>query len=462
MDYNFSVNIGWSGDDQVEIMTMMKISLLGLGVTGNSILDFLCNQQQAQNIFVFDSRENIILDDLYAKYPNVKFNLGVFAKFYETILSSDIVILSPGIDLRTDLVTKIKNQCIPILSDIEIFQQNATKPIIAITGTNGKSTVTKLCSDMLKEHGLKVALGGNYGIPALSLLDDDVDVYIIELSSFQLDLLNNTKFHAGVVLNISPDHLDRYDDFEEYKNSKLRLYEMVKHKIVDSDKDFAQVVSTKTVDTYSPRDHKASDIELSEIIHASKGQHLENVLASIMLTNTIINVDTKLIVKALQNFSGLSHRCELVSKYSEKLWFNDSKGTNPAATIAAIQVFSESGAELIVILGGLTKGASLEMLCDLVVSSCNLAVLIGASKEKFYNLLKGRVNCVLADSLENALMQANNLSCPGDVILFSPGGASFDMFNNFEHRGECFVQEIKRLSERDSQQNGAQSQAKSI
>jgi len=102
------------------------------------------------------------------------------------------------------------------------------------------------------------------------------------------------------------------------------------------------------------------------------------------------------------------------------------------------------------------------MLCDLVVSSCNLAVLIGASKEKFYNLLKGRVNCVLADSLENALMQANNLSCPGDVILFSPGGASFDMFNNFEHRGECFVQEIKRLSERDSQQNGAQSQAKSI
>lgn len=431
---------------------MNNIAVLGLGVTGNSVLKYL-HDTGSVNVKAFN-KSSISYQDFESSYPNFELYIGDFSTYAEDILSSDTIVLSPGINPNIELIKDAQDRGINITSDIEIFCEKVDKPILAITGTNGKSTVTKLCGHILQSHDISVSVGGNYGIPALELMKDEPDVYILELSSFQIDLLKEKKyFFAAVILNITPDHLDRYGSFENYRGSKIRLLSMSSKKVIDVSKDYSRYLPNDKYIKYNSDKLVIEERDYTGIAQRATSLNKDNFLASVALCSTICDMSDEILLESLSSFKGLSHRCELVSDYLDRDWVNDSKATNPEASLAAIASLSTSGKKIHIILGGITKGADLTLLCDEVVSKCESVILIGTAEKGFYNLLVDRIKCYIAYDMDDAVLAAKEVSNEQDIILLSPAAASFDMFKNFEDRGNSFVRSIQDLSIRDSQKN---------
>lgn len=435
--------------------------ILGLGLSGLSCIRYLLEQGH-DNIIVNDSRsEPPGIEELKNKYPQIPVVLGGFDQ--NLLEKANQIIISPGISLKHPLIIQQILRGIEVIGDIELFAREATAPILGITGSNGKTTVTTLVGKMVAASGYQVAVGGNIGEPALDLLHQPADFYVLELSSFQLETTNSLKLKSGVILNVTEDHMDRYQNFEEYCKAKQRIYYQCEFPIVygnqpetwkglnfqnppvvfslTSDADFC--VSLHQGQSYLF--HQGAPLIATNELLLHHPHHLENALAALALGSTI-NLPMEVMLNVLRSFSGLPHRCQLVRTFDEVAWYNDSKGTNVGATIAAIlSLGSQKKGRLILIAGGDSKKADLQPLFKSVSQYVDKVILIGQDAPLFYNLLSNQVNCLRVESLADAVESAHQFANAGDIVLLSPACASFDMFNNYEHRGEVFMKCVNSL-----------------
>ena len=388
----------------------------------------------------------------------------VTGKFTPELLTGvNRILLSPGVSVSHPFIQLSKLRGIQVIGDIELFAQQVKKPVIAITGSNGKSTVTTLLGNMLQSAGLKVAVGGNLGTPALDLLQsNDTDVYVLELSSFQLETTDSLKPAVSVVLNISEDHMDRYPDFAAYTKSKERIYSQSSCCVLNQDdpnvlamevnKNAKKLAFTKNVPSENQFGLLAENGNSwlcygnKKIIKAKAlkliGKHnLSNALAALALAKGF-GIDVEKTLPALQSFSGLAHRCQWVADHNGICWVNDSKATNVGATLAAIESMPD---KVVLIAGGDGKDADFEPLKSIAKGQLRAAVLFGKDAELLRSVLKDLTHCFLVSDMQSAVAKSSELAKRGDTVLLAPACASFDMFNSYIERGDEFTRCVLEL-----------------
>jgi len=435
--------------------------VVGLGKTGLSCVRFLVKKGVA--VAIVDSREMPPgLDVLREEFPDVAVFVGGFSE--EAFASAQQLVISPGVSLKEPQIQSALHHGIPVISDIELFATYAKAPIIAITGTNGKSTVTSLVGLMAVKAGKNVRIGGNLGTPALDLIDenDETELYVLELSSFQLDSTNHMNAAVAAVLNVSPDHMDRYDSVQHYITSKQKIYQgsgvMVMNR--DDHEVMAMSIPGRKIITFGLGEPEEKEFGIRNrkggywIVYGDKdliktsellirGKHnLSNALAALAIGRAA-EFPLPAMLDALQSFRGLPHRMQWVAETDGVNWYNDSKGTNPGATVAALRGLSEP---VVLIAGGDGKGADFSPIREAVVHHCRAVVLIGRDAPQIEKILSGLVSLVQANDMKEAVVRARELSQPGDVVLLSPACASFDMFSDYKARGDAFVQAVQGLA----------------
>ncbi|KTC66432.1 UDP-N-acetylmuramoylalanine--D-glutamate ligase [Legionella adelaidensis] len=445
----------------------MKESLylvVGLGKTGHSIARYL--RRRNKPFIVYDTRKNPEgTSEFHAEFPGVDVFLGEFPASLYTNISG--VICSPGVPLESSFIQKAQNNGIPVFGDIECLVQEIDAPIVAITGTNGKSTVTTLVGEMAKAAGKRVAVAGNIGLPVLDILDVGVnyDLWVLELSSFQLDLTHSLKPLAATVLNITPDHLDRHHTMEAYVKAKQHIYDQAKIMVYSREDTLTkpkahnqgeQLVSFGLdfdngqwgIVNKDNKNYLACGTECLLCVDELriKGRHnWLNALASCALAHAV-GISYSHMVEVLKRFGGLPHRSQWVRNINGVDWINDSKGTNVGATVSSIAGIGGSmQGKIILIAGGQGKGADFSELRTPVGDYVRSVVLIGQDAETIENALANIVPVIHAPSLEMAVQIANKEAKPGDVVLLSPACASFDMFRDFNHRGDDFIAAVNAL-----------------
>ena len=435
--------------------------IVGLGKTGLSCVRYL--SKQGLNIAVTDSRdEPPELSTLKNEFESIPVYLGEISA--EVLLASDQIVLSPGISLENESIKQAIKQGIPVVGDIELFCQQAKAPIIAISGSNGKSTVTTLVAEMTCQAGLKTGVGGNLGTPALELLDETVpDVYVLELSSFQLETTFSLNAHASVVLNISPDHMDRYETLNDYINAKNKIYSGQGLMVINRDDEVVNAMadnSRKKVSFSLSKPEgsnfgvikegddiflcKGDEKIISDKELAIKGEHnIANALAAMALVSSM-NVPTNVMAETLKKFKGLEHRCQLVKTVNDVSWYNDSKATNVGACIASIKGLCELG-NIILIAGGDSKGADLSSLTSVVTQHVKKILLLGVDANKLAKVIGSAVSYEVVTDMDEAVSHANRIAKSGDLVLLAPACASLDMYKNYQERGAVFVAAVNAL-----------------
>lgn len=447
-----------------------KIVVLGVGLTGLSCVRFL--QKNNISCSVNDSRENPTnVDEFYANYPKVKLYTGEWSA--ELIRSAEVLLVSPGINLNEESIrVNIASNC-EVIGDIELYCQLTNTPTLAVTGSNGKSTVVSLLEYLGNQLGYKTQLGGNIGVPVLDTLDESIekafeegtakssDYLVLELSSFQLETLRSMKADAASVLNVSDDHLDRHKTIENYTAIKQRIYSQSKVAVVNRDDSATHISINKVSNQISFGSDKPEEgnfgiksiNNVPYLMYGSKqlialsllplaGMHNAlNYLAALALG---INVgwSLPLMVKNLVGFKGLAHRCQRIDSQDYVNWINDSKATNVGATLAAIKGFSSfisKEQRLILIAGGDGKGADFEPLRTAIEQNVSLLYTLGKDGEEIANLSP---NSIQVSSIEEAVHLASIVAEKGDTVLLSPACASIDMFKNFAERGQAFAQAV--------------------
>ncbi|MGQ3892529.1 UDP-N-acetylmuramoyl-L-alanine--D-glutamate ligase [Legionella sp. CNM-4043-24] len=446
-------------------MSQALYLVAGLGKTGRSIAGYL--QRRQLPFVVYDTRAHIEgLDDFCHDFPGVEVFAGEFPEHLYPRLGC--IIASPGVALDAPFILKAQAEGISVIGDIECLAREIKVPVIAITGTNGKSTVTTLVGEMARAAGLSVAVAGNIGLPVLDLLDDGqhYDLWVLELSSFQLDLVHSLAPIAATILNVSPDHLDRHHTLSAYISAKQRVYHQALVCVYNRDDahtipvgDAASARSCHYgldeaeggdwgIIRYQGSNYLAQGKNrlLSVDSLRLKGRHnWQNALAACALADAA-GIDVRHMIEVLSTFAGLPHRCQWVRTLDGVDWINDSKGTNIGATISAISGIGGSMAgKIVLIAGGLGKGADFSELQITVGDFVRTAVLIGADAEKIAQALSGVTPIVRATTLDEAIRLARARAQPGDVVLLSPACASQDMFRDFNHRGEAFAQIVDML-----------------
>ncbi|WP_331353479.1 UDP-N-acetylmuramoyl-L-alanine--D-glutamate ligase [Cellvibrio sp. UBA7671] len=442
------------------IATSKVKAIIGTGITGLSVARFLAAQGQA--FVLMDTRSNPPnLEKVKHEFPGATIICGELD--LHTLLACDEIIVSPGVAIATPAIEQAKAAGISVVGDIELFVRAAKAPIVAITGSNAKSTVTTLVGEMAKVAGMNVAVGGNLGTPALELLNDAVELYVMELSSFQLETVTKLNAKVATILNLSADHLDRYENMRAYILAKLRVYFGAEH----------IVVNRKDILTHPPLAAGVkpvyfggnADFGSFGLIQDSDGEFLAKNLTPLMATKELKirgrhNVDNALAALALgdaagipmdamlatlKSFSGLRHRCEYVAEKNAVEFYNDSKGTNIGATLAAIQGLARDPQQLIVILGGEGKGQDFTELTPALRSINSKVVLIGRDAPIIAEAIGDAARIIYADSMQDAVNKAFTAAKSGDAVLLSPACASFDMFKNYEDRGEKFCLAVQEL-----------------
>ncbi len=427
--------------------------VIGLGLTGYSAACYLL--RNGYQCSVQDDRENPpYLDQLLADFPNTSVLLQPLSE--SLIDQFDCWVVSPGLSIRNPLIHKVAQSGVRVIGDIELFAETVEKPVIAITGSNGKTTVTTLVGQMIEADGKKAAVGGNIGVPALDLLQQDADIYVLELSSFQLETTESLKPLAATVLNVSEDHMDRYDDLQDYQTSKKKIYHYANHVISNADDELTsnstedRKFSLQRIDVdyhiiQQPQTMLAVKsegwINTSEL--KLKGRHnWANCLAAMALAQ-IAGISKTAIIKTLKHFPGLQHRSQWVAEINGVSWINDSKATNPGATLAAIQGIDEP---IILLAGGQSKGANMQPLCSAIRKKVSCIFLFGEDAYKIEKSLQGCCRIERVDNLDEAVARAHQIAQSGDLVLLSPACASFDQFKGFADRGEKFSKLVRALS----------------
>jgi UDP-N-acetylmuramoylalanine--D-glutamate ligase len=453
------------------ITTDQKRLIIGMGQTGLSCARFLT--AKGLSFDLCDTRERLPNQaDIESEFSQSQIFNGALDG--ELLAQYQELVVSPGIAIAEPAIVFAKQHGSRVRGDVDIFAEYVTKPIIAITGSNGKSTVTTLVGEILAEAGHKPAVCGNIGIPVLDVLldDDNFNCYVVELSSFQLETTHHLAAEVACVLNLSEDHMDRYDSMMSYHQAKHRIFQGCRSIVTSREDTLTQpLVSTSMpkksfglkisdnpvaaknqyaiaqVETVEGLSFENLMFEQQPIFPVSelkiKGRHNQlNALAAIALVESLpaaFSVSKDQLQQVLSDFTGLPHRCAWVAEQDGIEYFNDSKGTNVGSTLAAIEGLASNNAKnIILIAGGIGKDQDFEPLADACQKSVKQAVLFGRDAELIANRLESACDLNIVETLEQALTQAQKMAGHGDVILFSPACASFDQFDNYVQRGEIF------------------------
>jgi UDP-N-acetylmuramoylalanine--D-glutamate ligase len=433
--------------------------VVGLGATGLSVARYLHRNNQTATFF--DSRiEPPGVADLRALFPHAQLLLG------SVDLPGHVerVIASPGVSDSHPILVKARNTKIDVVSDIELFVREARAPFIAVTGSNGKSTVTTLIYHMCRAAGLDVHAGGNLGEPALDLLGRDVpDIYVLELSSFQLQRTQNLPAEVAILLNISPDHLDWHADEAEYRRSKYRVYREAKAAVVNRlDPRSAELVRGIPRVTSFGLDEpeeghyglrredgevflaRGQSLLLSTRDLAMYGRHNQANALAALATGELAGLDLPSMLSVLCEFPGLPHRMQHVRAAASVDYVNDSKATNVAAAVASVD--SVEGM-LVLVAGGDGKGGEFAPLSAALENKLRAAVLIGKDAAKIADALDTVMPVYFARDMEDAVEQASEFAEAGDTVLLAPACASLDQYDNYMARGNAFAEAVWGLEQ---------------
>ncbi len=453
-----------------DLITSDQMSVVvGLGKTGLAVARFL--KREGHRFAVIDTRDNPPgLEEFRAEMPEIELHLGGYRQ--DWLDGADELVVSPGLSLKTPEIAQALAQGARAIGDIELFCRKVKAPIIAITGSNGKSTVTTLVGEMAAAAGVAVEVGGNIGTPVLDLLErPEAELYVLELSSFQLETTHSLRAVAATILNISPDHMDRYRDLAEYHQAKQRIYRGCRHAVINGDDLLCEgllpsdcavtrfTLGTPDLKQYGLRVHQgetwlARGLEPLLPVRAMKmrGRHNQaNALAALALIEAA-GVALEPALEALQAFTGLAHRCQWAGDVDGVIWFNDSKATNVGAALAAIEGLGaelEGEARLILLAGGDGKGAEFDELAPAVARYVRTVVLIGNDAERIAAALPGAAIEHAGYDFARALELCRTAARPGDRVVLAPACASFDMFDNFNHRGDCFMAAVREMMDAD-------------
>jgi len=434
-----------------------KYVVVGLGMTGVSCVRYL--QSRNKHVMVVDSRERPPgLDSFKSLYPDVNVYCGGFDQ--SVLNAANVLVMSPGVPLHTDEIQLAISQGVKITSDIELFLTEFTGKVIAITGSNAKSTVTAWLGNALSNNDKKVLVAGNIGVPVLDRLDDNFDIAVLELSSFQLELVAKLKADFATILNVSEDHMDRYDSMFTYQQAKQRIYFGAKTVVYNRLDILTQpLVPNSTIQIsfglnepdinhYGIRSIEGelwlakgfeTIIKYSEL--SLSGMHnCANALAVLALADAVGNL-RQATLDALRTFKGLPYRCQETAVINGVRYVNDSKATNVGSTIAAVTGLVKDK-NIHLLLGGLTKDQDLLPLVDAVPANCKSIYAFGRDK----NIIKQVIpDAIVVDDMKTAMSLIRNEVESGDIVLLSPACASFDQFDNFEHRGKVFDAIVEAL-----------------
>jgi len=433
--------------------------VVGLGRTGLSCARYL--QSRGVAFAVTDSRssppESAALRQLA---PQAQVSFGAFDA--SLLDGATQIVVSPGVSLREPLLVDAVKRGLPLVGDIELFAREAKAPVVAITGTNGKSTVTTLVARMAEAAGKRVLAGGNLGRPALDLLDEPVpDLYVLELSSFQLDTTQSLRTAAATVLNVTPDHMDRYATLGDYAASKARIFANCDAAILNLDDAAVRgmagsarrklgfsLLLDPAADYYA--DAQGSDVVLMQgnapIVAMSElkitGLHnAANALASLAMSDAL-GLAREHAVQALRDFPGLPHRSQWVADVDGVRYVDDSKGTNVGATLAAVAGMPGS---LVLIAGGQGKGQDFSALAAAFRGKVRHVVLLGQDAKRIADAVQGVSTLEFARDMDEAVQMSAKAARPGETVLLSPACASLDMFRDYAHRGDVFAAAVRGL-----------------
>ncbi|WP_241242276.1 UDP-N-acetylmuramoyl-L-alanine--D-glutamate ligase [Thalassotalea sp. G2M2-11] len=445
-----------------------RILVLGAGLTGMSCVNFLTKHQLSCT--VNDSRADIIDPKVFdQQYPDHTLVLGKWQQ--QAIETADVIIASPGIDLCAEGISSLIKPETVLMGDVELFCQLTDKPILAVTGSNGKSTVVSLLAHIGEALGYNIGLGGNIGTPVLDQLTDDIDYYVLELSSFQLETVTTMKALAATVLNVSDDHLDRHKTLASYSAIKQKIYQLANVAVINRDDSLShtsitseqQHVDSKVV-SFGHDKPDSGDFGLMTVsgnIYLAYGETplialdslplagIHNAMNYLAVLALGVSAGWSLenMVQALDSFTGLPHRCQRVDTRDDIIWINDSKATNVGATIAAINGLAptlKASNKLILLAGGDGKGADFSPLQPVFSQHVAQVFAIGKDGDKIAALSEHSMQLA---NLPLAVTQASSIANAGDIVLLSPACASIDMFKNFAERGQVFVDAVQALQE---------------
>lgn len=450
------------GDKHVKV-------IVGLGKTGMSCARYF--HATGEPFRVLDSRFSPPeLPEFEREFPEGEFELGGFSE--HSLLAAQEIVLSPGVSLKTPEIAKAIEAGVPVTGDIDIFSREVNAPIVAVTGSNGKSTVVTLLAEMARRASLRVGLGGNLdgkaSVPALDLLrSDERELYVMELSSFQLETTPRLNAEVAVILNLSEDHLDRYDGVEEYAAAKQRIFNGARQVLINRD-DIASVPLQETqakvwsygfsapnadneIGLVMGEDGRewiaAAEIRIMPVNDLGMlGRHnVSNAMAALGLGRAVGLPDAAMAA-ALREFTGLPHRCQLLRTLRGVHYINDSKGTNVGATLKALDsVRQRIRGQIVLIAGGLAKDADFGPLLPAIEDSVKHLILIGRDADQLAQTIGNRVDISRAETLERAVRMADEIALEGDAVLLSPACASQDMFKDFAHRGRVFTSTVEKL-----------------
>lgn len=435
--------------------------VVGLGKTGVSCTRFLLSQGVRVSIME-ENLENAALPQ-FQQEPNVSLYHQAFTPAQLQGMTG--VIVSPGVPLTKPMFDDCRQQQIPLIGDIDLFAQHFPGKIIAITGSNGKSTVTAWVGEILRAAGKETVVAGNIGSPVMESLPSHAEYAVLELSSYQLELTEIIAPAVATILNITPDHLDRYPSYAAYVAAKQRIFNRCKIAVVNGkdaqtipqDTQMRQCVFNKhppaggeygLLQEGSQRFLAKGTEKLMPVTELTmSGEHnVENALAAFALTDQL-GIAWPAIRKGLATFSGLPHRCQWVRTLNDVQYINDSKGTNVGATLAALEGIGHGlQGKVVLIAGGQGKGADFCSLQSAVANYCRAVFVFGEAKQVITEALKSTVPVQIVEDLAQAVQHAQRAAQPHDVVLLSPACASLDMFNNFMHRGDVYTQLVKELS----------------
>ncbi len=449
----------------------IKTALLGAGVTGASVVNFY--RRNNIELTVFDSKLTEQQADVKASELNIE-NIKTGEFSVDSLKHFDEIIVSPGIPTRHTVLAVLQQQGVSLVSDIEVFSRYCQKPVILVTGSNGKSSVASLIGLMAVKSGVKVAVGGNldvayqlkWGVPALDLLSQDVDLFVLEVSSFQLELTFNLQSAVAVLLNVTPDHMDYYPSLLDYHQAKQRVFNNSAIQIYNADDALTFPIVENNAErtsftTHNPQSKQWGILKISDTNYLARGceilidctelniqgtHHYANALAALAVADCL-NWNKSSCLNALKQFTGLPHRNQVVSQRFGVKWVNDSKATNVASSIASI-ISADTQGSLHLIFGGESKNQDFSALLPILEKFAVTVLVIGKNYFEFKSLfanLKKSIDVVYCVLLERAIVIARRLSKAGDTVLLSPACASRDQFRNYKHRGQSFEKLIEAL-----------------
>jgi UDP-N-acetylmuramoylalanine--D-glutamate ligase len=431
--------------------------VIGLGETGFSCVKYL--RAHNKSVVVVDSRLHPPkLAACQTAFPDVRIHLGPFQS--SVFSEASILVVSPGISLEEPCIAECVEKHIPVVGDIELFARHAKAPIVAITGSNGKTTLTTLMGELIQDAGKKAVICGNIGTPVLDMLQQPVpDFYVLELSSFQLETTYSLRAKVAVLTNLSPDHMDRYATIDDYLKAKQRIFLHADYAVVNADEkntweglSFNHPPTQFTLQNPLANQYGIDDdylafgneklIAIAEL-HLQERFNNQNFLAALAM-GSLLNLPMASMLNTLKHFAGLPHRCQRVPTQDGVLWYNDSKGTNPGAVIAAIESVHHRHHpnQIILIAGGDGKGVDFSILQAPVTEYISQVFVLGKDAALLQKALHECAAITRVQTVREAVIAAKKIEQPGDVVLLSPACSSLDQYTSYAARGADFMEAV--------------------